>query len=332
MPIIPITALPRAMAPTVFMTNSIPTSSLQSDPRFQYAAFIPDTHYPSHSDTTTKLPVLVTIHGTSRTHLRYMNIWQDFATTHRCAIIAPLFPTMVSGPLDIDGYHYLGQPPAMDPRMTGKLLKAAIAVPGEQPSQVNPSTKVRHDLVLLQMLDEVSLRWPALDTSKFLLAGFSGGAQFAHLFLCLHAERLLAVSIGAPGRLTALDPQRDWPEGVGNVRDVFEKDVDVEAIKKVAVLACVGAEDGGVSDGAGGKAKARLEVKGEVYGSEEKIGLTRVDRLREMVDEWKQVPLDVEFQVVSGAKHEMEKVHVVVEPFMVTHVQKWWQTAGQTDN
>lgn len=41
---------------------------------------------------------------------------------------------------------------------------------------------VKHDLLLLQMLEEVSICWPGIDTRKFFLAGFSGGGQFAHRF------------------------------------------------------------------------------------------------------------------------------------------------------
>ena len=45
---------------------------------------------------------------------------------------------------------------------------------------------------------------------RFLLHGFSGGGQFVHRFGYLHADRLAGLSIGAPGRITYLDPDRPW--------------------------------------------------------------------------------------------------------------------------
>ncbi|KAK9234061.1 hypothetical protein V1525DRAFT_414306 [Lipomyces kononenkoae] len=72
---------------------------------------------------------------------------------------------------------------------------------------------MRYDLLLLAILDEVSLRCPAIDTSKVLLTGFSGGGQFVHRFTYLHPERLLAVNVGAPGSVTYLDDNRPWADG-----------------------------------------------------------------------------------------------------------------------
>lgn len=298
------------------MTGDVPTSALQCDPRFQYAAYIPDAHYPQAKDEITKLPVLVTVHGTSRTHLRYMNIWRDFADSHRCAIIAPLFPCMVSGPTDIDGYHYLGRRPPTESPMHEKLLKKAVNVP-DIFTRIEQDYDVRHDKILLALLDEVALRWPALDVSKIMLAGFSGGAQFVHRFMYLYPERTLAVSIGDPGSITDLDPEKAWPAGTKDTEMLFGRKVDSEMLKRVPVLASVGSEE------AGDKMTARLLVKNETYGTQDDPNRTRAQKFEECVQRWRDAGLNVDFEIVPGAKHEMEKVHVAVEPFMIRHVTNW---------
>ena len=97
MQLIPITAFPRELYPIVFLTNDVPNSTIQADQRFLYAAFIPDKHYPQSPTSSTKLPLLVVIHGTNRRNDRCLDAWRDFALNNRCAVVAPLFPCLVSG-------------------------------------------------------------------------------------------------------------------------------------------------------------------------------------------------------------------------------------------
>ncbi|MGH9173262.1 MAG: hypothetical protein ACRD1H_02830, partial [Vicinamibacterales bacterium] len=63
---------------------------------------------------------------------------------------------------------------------------------------------VRHDLLLLRMLDDVA-RDGLVSTDRVSLFGYSAGGQFAHRFLYLHSERLDQVAIGAPGGVTLPD-------------------------------------------------------------------------------------------------------------------------------
>ena len=92
------------------------------------------------------------------------------------------------------------------------------------------------------MVDEVADRYQ-VDAGRFLLFGFSGGGHFAHRFLYLHPERLLAASIGAPGAVTLLDPDRPWPAGVAGTEEEFGRTVDPSAVAAIPVHLVIGADD-----------------------------------------------------------------------------------------
>ena len=62
-------------------------------------------------------------------------------------------------------------------------------------------------------------------------------------YALLHPETLWAVSIGAPGSVTLLDPEQDWWVGVRDAQARFGKAVDAEALRKVAVHMIVGKAD-----------------------------------------------------------------------------------------
>lgn len=145
--LIPVTAFPRELCRTLFLTNEIPISALQADPRILYAAFIPDEHYPQLPNDPIKLPLLVAVHGTGRRHNRYIDVWREFAIKNRCAIVAPIFPCLVASPTDADGYHYLGRPPTPDSPVYEKILKSKVEVPKVYAKVDNRD--VRYDLLLL---------------------------------------------------------------------------------------------------------------------------------------------------------------------------------------
>ena len=73
------------------------------------------------------------------------------------------------------------------------------------------------------MLDEAAQIWN-IDVRKVYLHGFSGGGQFVSHFMFNHPDRLRAVSIGAPGRITLPSPQSSVDLDVQIV--VGEKDTD----------------------------------------------------------------------------------------------------------
>ncbi|MFF7994561.1 hydrolase [Kitasatospora xanthocidica] len=157
-------------------------------------------------------PLLVVVHGARRTAERYRDALADFAETHGCVVLAPLFPIGVPEPDDVLCYTSLRQ--------------------GD----------VRFDLVLLRMVEEVAARWP-VRAERFYLHGYSGGGQFALRFYYLHAERLAGLSVGAPGSIARLDPYRPWPAGIADVAEKFGITPRLDAPRSVPVHVTVGARD-----------------------------------------------------------------------------------------
>lgn len=321
MSIVPTSSIGRALLSSLFLVNSVPTTALQAEPRVSYAAYIPDTHYlPKDAHSPPKLPLLITVHGTHRDHLRYLDVWKSFAERERCAILAPLFPAMLQGPLDIMGYHYLGRGDAggaAGKAFKDKLLRGQVSVPGVKESAAT-AKDVRHDLCLLAMLDEVALRWPGIDTSKVFITGFSGGAQFVHRFLYLHAERLHAASVAGLGEMTLLDNSKAWPEGVQDLEAVFGKAVNLEILRNVPVLAAVGGDDGASM---GTQLRKSIAGKGDAAA---KPALTRVEQMEILAKGWKSQGMSVEEVIVPGVAHEMAKVHPAIEEFVTRKIQLWW--------
>jgi len=106
---------------------------------------------------------------------------------------------------------------------------------------VDPERYMRYDLLLLDLLAEVSTRWPGIETEKVFLMGFSGGGQSVHCFFYLHQERLEGLCVGSPGSTTLLDYTQTWPTGLQNFHEVFGQHVDIEQLEHVPVTGAVGA-------------------------------------------------------------------------------------------
>ncbi|KAK5947300.1 hypothetical protein PMZ80_001450 [Knufia obscura] len=317
--LVPATTFGRGLRPRLSLTNRIYRTALQADPRISYEAYIPDAHYPP-DDNTQKLPLLVAIHGTGRDTEKYLNIWKDFADTNKCAVSTPLFLALLQGPLDFDGYHFLGRAPPWSGEPAETWLNASVEVETMAETSGDPATDLRYDLLLLKMLDEVSIRWPAIDTSKVFLTGFSGGGQFGHRFFYLHPERLAALSVGAPGSITAFNYEQNWPTGLKNIEDIFNQTVDVSELKKIPILGSVGSNDTGP-----GTPRLRSNVPGSNFGTEEETNETRVDGLVRLMKGWQEAGLDASYTVVEGPGHEMIEVNPVVAVFMEKHIRKYWK-------
>lgn len=179
------------------------------DQRFAYCAYVPQD-YDEDGDKT--YPLAVIVHGTERGMQRYRDAFADFAEEQGVIVLCPLFPTNICFPGDLSTYKALRH---------GDL---------------------HYDAVLIDMVEEMRERY-RIAGERVMMYGFSGGGHFTHRFLYLHPERLLAASIGAPGVVTLLDFEHDWWVGLRNFEAVFGKPVDVEAMRKVAVQAVIGAAD-----------------------------------------------------------------------------------------
>lgn len=192
------------------LTGRTPFFVAPTEPRLSFCAYVPRSWAP-------EMPVLVAVHGTGRDVGALREGFVPFADRHNLIVVTPLFPAGIDDPDDVHDY---------------KTLDAH---------------GIRFDLVLLEILEQVRVRWAAR-VDKVLLCGHSGGGQFAHRFLYLHPHRLTAVAVSAPGSVTLLDDSLAWPAGVGDTGQRFGITVDPGAVARVPVLLTIGGDDDGRSD------------------------------------------------------------------------------------
>ncbi|MFF1607583.1 alpha/beta hydrolase [Amycolatopsis sp. NPDC058278] len=204
--------LPAAHPGRRLLTGRTPFFAAPTEPRCSFCAYVPRSWTPE-----ARMSVLVAVHGTGRNVGALREGLIPFADRHDLIVVAPLFPVGIDDPDDVDNY---------------KTLDAH---------------GIRFDLVLLEILEQVRVRWNAR-VDKVLLSGHSGGGQFAHRFLYLHPDRVSTVAVSAPGRVTPLDDTLAWPEGIGDTQRRFGITVDPVAVARVPVLLVVGAEDDGRAD------------------------------------------------------------------------------------
>ncbi|KUJ07760.1 poly hydrolase [Mollisia scopiformis] len=295
--------IPPQFLKSAFLAGHVPYKALSSDPRLSYQLYIPSEHINVNpADPEQNLPILplvVVMHGTRRGSDTF-NALVPWSHKHPCAILAPLFPTGLDGPNDIDSY---------------KLLS---------------SKTLRSDLALLSMLDEVSHRWPGISTKRIILVGFSGGGQFAHRFFYLYPERLHAVSVGAPGRVTKLDLGKDWPQGIRNVEEKFNRKVDFEKLRAVKDIQFVIGGDDNVVHGGDEfwKWLEKVKKKNGSNSNKEQLAPMRSGRLqtaKEVLGEWKSFGIEARFDVVPGVAHSAQGVVDAVLNFLEPIVKKMYE-------
>lgn len=245
------------------------------DQRFSYCCYLPASY---EEKAETRYPLAVLVHGSLRDATGLRDQFIDFAEANQCILIAPLFPCGIEEPGELHNYK-------------------RIAYHG-----------IRYDLVLLDMVAEIGGIY-RLDAGRFLLHGFSGGGQFAHRFLYLHPERLLGVSIGAPGSVTLPDPGKPWWVGLGGVEQRFGLKPDVEAMRRVAVQMVVGADDIETWD-----ITIKPSSPSWMAGIND-TGETRVDRLRSLQRAFEAKGIAVRFDLVPGVEHAGAQVQGPVKAF-----------------
>ena len=248
-----------------YETGATPLFACQADQRFSYCLYVPKTYQPEGGPP---LQLLVLVHGTGRNPFAYQEAAADFADAHHCLVLCPLFPCGIPDPRGTENYKF-------------------VSFKG-----------IRFDLVLLSMISEVG-RIYRVDTRRFCLFGFSGGAHFTHRFFYAHPERLRAVAIDAPGVVTLLDFDQDWWCGVRNFSSIFGKEINVEAMRTVAVQTIVGGDD---------TATWEIAVQpGWPFWMEgiTASGSTRVERLAALRDSWRKAGIAVEHLIVPGVGHQL---------------------------
>jgi pimeloyl-ACP methyl ester carboxylesterase len=241
------------------------------DQRFSYCLYVPLT-YPERSGP---LPLVVLQHGTGRKGPQYRDNFSQFAEDNHCVVLAPLFPAGIDDPDDLHNFKFIRY------------------------------HDIRFDLVLLAMVEEVAERLD-IEADRFLLHGFSGGGQFAHRFFYLHPDRLLGVSIGAPGRITLIDPSQDWWLGWKSMADFIGAEPKRELLPSVPVHMVVGAMDVETWE---------INNPGDSNWMDgaEKAGNTRIERLQTLRRNFADNGIAVRFDIVPNVAHEPMKV---LEPVM----------------
>jgi hypothetical protein len=252
--------------------------ALRANPVFSYTLHTPQGYF----DDPSGYELIVAVHGSGRGASDYRAAFADFADTHRCAVLCPLFPMGVKGDGYADGYKNL--------------------VEGD----------IRYDQILLSMVgdfEEASNR----EFPKFHLFGFSGGGQFVHRFFYACPERLRTVSIGSPGAMTRIDAQHDWWFGTRNFQAIFGRPLDFEQMRRVKVHMVAGDQDLEVL-----KLPPWLERAVQRLGP---IGKNRVERLKQLKDNFEQNGIDVQIDFVPGVAHEGLKVIPIVQQFLLQNLR-----------
>lgn len=238
-----------------------------TDQRFSYWAHLPDSYY---GEKNPDYRLMVIIHGTGCAVEDYIREAKELADQNHIAILAPLFP---GGLIDHDDFN------------SYKLLSC---------------DGIRYDQILLDMVEDMANRYPGIHTDRFFLFGHSGGGQFTNRFLFAHPDRLLAVSIGAPGRPTFLDLNEDYFWGVRDFKEYFGKSVDIEAVKQIPVQITVGEND-------------------TKFIGDSPYGTNRVERMKSLQKNLEDWGVKTELQILPGFGHEggeRERVRTAQEFFI----------------
>lgn len=178
-------------------------------PNYGYYLYVPKSFGTAQQPQQYALTVIVP--GVDRNAETYRNLSKPYAEQNQSVLICPIFPAEL-----------------------GAWLGTYRLADNEHPCIEG----------LLAMIDEVAQHIP-IEKEKFLLHGFSCGAQFAHRFFYLYPERLRCVSIGAPGDVTLLNAEKQWPEGTGGSEAIFGRAVIPEKLRKIPVQIVVGSLDDG---------------------------------------------------------------------------------------
>ncbi|MFK4259599.1 hydrolase [Agrobacterium tumefaciens] len=245
------------------------------DQRFPYCVYVPDD-YDEDSDKT--YPIAVIVHGTERDMQGYREAFIDFAEENGVIVLVPLFPASVVRPGDINSY---------------KMLRYG---------------DVHYDAVMLDMIEELRERY-RIDGDKVLMYGFSGGGQFTHRFLYLHPERVLAASIGGPGTVTLLDPDRDFWVGTRNFETVFGKPLDLDVMRAIPVHMIIGGNDHNTWE-------ITIKPTDRWWMDDANIaGVDRVDRIVSLKNSFEKFGINVTFDVVPDVAHDDRTMLPLVKSF-----------------
>lgn len=262
--------------------GATPYFASQMDQRCSYCLYVPQDYDETASD---EYDLAVIVHGTGRTATQYRDRFAAFAEGHRCIILAPLFPVGLVVPGDLTNYK-------------------RIEFHG-----------MRFDLILLSMVEEVRAKY-RVRPGGFLMYGYSGGGQFAQRFFFLHPRHLRAVSIGAPGIVTLLNPDYDWWVGVRDLEARFGIRPDIAAMRAVDVQTVIGSED---------NATWEITIPRESplwMDGADLQGANRLDRIEALAKSFEAYGIRVRRDVVPGVAHSPFEMVEPAEQFFTEMVSK----------
>jgi hypothetical protein len=252
------------------------------DQRFSYCCYLPSSY---KEDAERRYPLAVLVHGSLRDADILRDEFIDFAEQNQCVLLAPLFPCAIEEPGELHNYKLI-------------LYRG-----------------IRYDLVLLDMIAEIAGVY-RVETDKVLMHGFSGGGQFVHRFYYLHPERLLAVSIGAPGTVTLPKDDADWWVGTRRMEEIFGRSFNSEAMRQVAVQLVIGEDDIETWDVTVGP-KSTLWMDG-INDS----GDNRIERLRALQSALLDMGIAPRLDLVPGVSHEGARIQAPVKAFFADALAK----------
>lgn len=253
------------------------------DQRFSHCCYVPESYDEEAQDV---YPLTVLIHHTGRTASLLRDEFVDFAEANQCIVLAPLFPSGIIHPNDLNNYKH--------------VLYHGI----------------RYDLVLLDMIEEISAIY-RIHADKFLMHGFSGGGQFVHRFLYLHPQRLMGVSVGAPGTVTLPDDDKDWWIGTRGMEERFGIKLDVDALRSVPVQLVIGDKDVETWE-----VTVRTTSNFWMEGIND-TGETRIDRLRALQMGLESLGVKTRFDFVPGVAHQGVLIQEPVKAFFAEALSQY---------
>lgn len=256
------------------------------DQRFSYCLYVPACYEERGADI---YPLVVLIHGSARTPMKYRELFADFAEQHRCLVLAPLFPCGIIEPRETNNYKFIKY------------------------------HDIRYDHVLLHMIDEVAAIYRVCG-EQFFMHGFSGGGHFAHRFFYLHPSRLAGVSIGAPGLVTLLDEKQNWWCGVADFEAQFGQALDYPAMGRVPVHMVIGAEDRETWEITVAP-DSRLWMPGA-----NDAGVDRLQRLASLKASFERAGIAVQYDIVAAVAHAGYDLLEPVKAFFAEHIARWRDT------
>jgi len=262
--------------------GATPYFASQMDQRCSYCLYVPRDYDETESR---EYDLAVIVHGTGRTATQYRDRFAAFAEAHDVIILAPLFPVGLVVPGDLTNYK-------------------RIEYHG-----------MRFDLILLSMIDEVRAKY-RIRQGGFLMYGYSGGGQFVQRFFMLHPQKLRAVSIGAPGVVTLLNPDYDWWVGVRDLEARFGIRPDIEAMRAVTVQTVIGSED---------NATWEITIPRESplwMDGAELQGANRLERIAALADSFEAQGIRVRRDIVPGVAHSPIDMVDPAEAFFTDIVTK----------